>query len=302
MLLSRGLTQQQALEYLAELKKLDQSHVEESRNTEDEVNIESDVTDHESDDGNFVVSTESESSKSDNFEKYSNDEQDTIANEETANDGTTKSKVFDQNQGIYERDLKILPDVSKIGGINETVQKNKQMHAKTETGSTSTKEKNLYSHDQNKTMKDIINLNGDNNKIRDAAKKPEIALNTKPNKDNNFKVVTYNKNRMKKNKTTLGSSTTETDLTAVLSRRNILMSRLMPETTIAQVKNHVNRHNIKILEIEKIHIQTKSILAFKITIGSNDMDNIYIWPKYTIVRPYREKKNFQAEERSKDPV
>ncbi|KAF5275233.1 hypothetical protein FQR65_LT04267 [Abscondita terminalis] len=95
----------------------------------------------------------------------------------------TNNEKYSIKINDYERDLKILPNVSKISGINETVQKNKQMHAKTETGSTSTKEKNVYSNDQNKTMKDIINLNGDNNEIRDAAKKPEIALNTKLNKE-----------------------------------------------------------------------------------------------------------------------
>ncbi|KAF5285669.1 hypothetical protein FQA39_LY16533 [Lamprigera yunnana] len=99
--------------------------------------------------------------------------------------------------------------------------------------------------------------------------------------------------KTKENNTTLGTNTEDCDLTAVNSRRNIFVARLHSETTVAQLTNHVTKHNIKILEIKKLEIESHSISAFKVTILSNKV--IYkpeIWPKYTTIRPFQLRRNF----------
>lgn len=94
--------------------------------------------------------------------------------------------------------------------------------------------------------------------------------------------------------TTLGSSVDDFCISAVESRKQIFVSRLNPNTTPEQIKIHLEGKQVKTLNIDKLEIQSKEIAAFRIQVASSDIKKIYdplVWPKYTIIRPFREHKN-----------
>lgn len=111
--------------------------------------------------------------------------------------------------------------------------------------------------------------------------------------EDGFSKVTY---RNRRNKTTLGSSRDQCQITAVESRREIFVSRLHPNTTLDQIKAHLQDKNIKSLAVDKLPIKSDQVAAFKITVShmeSNAIQQPEVWPKYTIIRPYRKTRNFQ---------
>uniref|UniRef100_A0A1Y1KA50 Phorbol-ester/DAG-type domain-containing protein n=1 Tax=Photinus pyralis TaxID=7054 RepID=A0A1Y1KA50_PHOPY len=121
----------------------------------------------------------------------------------------------------------------------------------------------------------------------------EVTHNKSPSHDR-FTVVTHKK---KKTAPTILGTRVECDITAVVSRRNVFISRLHPNTTVDQLTNYIQKQNISVLAVEKLETQSDTISAFKIVIPTTEAYNIYkpeIWPQYTIIRPYRQPRNFPA--------
>src|SRR3978361_1365767 len=78
-------------------------------------------------------------------------------------------------------------------------------------------------------------------------------------------------------------------ITAVESRRHIFISRLNPDTTIDQLKQHLNSNNIQVVDLERLNTKSADIAAFRLQVPFSDMKKVFdptMWPKYTILRPF----------------
>lgn len=107
-----------------------------------------------------------------------------------------------------------------------------------------------------------------------------------------WKTVTH---RRRKNKTTLGANTSELSIAAVESRRSIFVSRLSPDTTSEKLRQYLVGVNIRPLSVEKLDIRSKEIAAFKVVVQQSDEKRATaceLWPKYTIIRPFRQPRSF----------
>lgn len=62
-----------------------------------------------------------------------------------------------------------------------------------------------------------------------------------------------NKERRKTN-TVIGSGIESCMIKAVESRRKAFVSRLHPDTTVEQIKNHLKMHNVEVLGVDKLSI------------------------------------------------
>lgn len=99
-----------------------------------------------------------------------------------------------------------------------------------------------------------------------------------------------NPTRARRTDTILGSNINNLEIKAVESRRHIFISRLSPETTEDQIKKHLLNNNIPTLQVEKLATRSNDIAAFKVQVPFSEMKKTFdstIWPKYTILRPYR---------------
>lgn len=102
--------------------------------------------------------------------------------------------------------------------------------------------------------------------------------------------------KTKRGGTTFGSNTSKMAISAVESRRHIFVSRLHPNTSTEQLSQHLLENSIPILDVERLDTVSKEIAAFKVQVAYSDVKKIYnpdIWPKYTIIRPYRAPKNME---------
>lgn len=146
---------------------------------------------------------------------------------------------------------------------------------------------------QRNVMNELINLAGTEfgpkaSHARHIAQPPEIADSAGAK----WKTVTH---KRKKNHTTLGANTGELSIAAVESRRSIFVSRLSPDTTSEKLQQYLVGVNIKPLNIEKLDIRSKEIAAFKVVVQQSDEKRTIdgeLWPKYTIIRPFRQPRSF----------
>lgn len=157
----------------------------------------------------------------------------------------------------------------------------------------------LLEREQRAVMGRIINLQVDNSskkgyqaQVQTAAGREESPPQPSSQSSSSWKTVTHRKKRAR---TILGANTGGLSIAAVESRRNIFVSRLSPDTTVDQLRQHLESNNIKPLEIEKLGIKSKDIAAFKLVIQQSDEKqavNSELWPKYTIIRPFRQPRAF----------
>lgn len=153
----------------------------------------------------------------------------------------------------------------------------------------------LLESEQRAVMERMINLQMDessNKKHQAQVQTAEDRGKSSSQSSSSWKTVAY---RRTKTKTILGANTGELSIAAVESRRNIFVSRLSPDTTIEQLQQHLKSNNIKPLEIEKLGIKSKDIAAFKLVVQQSDEKRAVsseLWPKYTIIRPFRQPRAF----------
>lgn len=143
---------------------------------------------------------------------------------------------------------------------------------------------------QKEKMSELVNLNND---IIQDTNPPSSSYCEKSN-HHDFKTVTHKKRR---NGTTLGTNTEKCEISAVESRRSMFISRLAPDTTVDKLQKHLLQYNITSLSIEKLKIQSSDIAAFKIvtTVSmEKSINNPEIWPRFTILRPFREQRKLSA--------
>ena len=141
---------------------------------------------------------------------------------------------------------------------------------------------------QNK-LQEIINLTKEN-QVEDDWKKVHYKKSSKYANQRGEDNILPTK---KRNTTTFGSNTQSLAITAIESRRHIFISRLSPSTTIDQLKAHLNNNNIQLMDLEKIQTKSTDIAVFKLQVPFSEVGRVFdptIWPKYTILRPYREPK------------
>lgn len=153
--------------------------------------------------------------------------------------------------------------------------------------------KGLIESKQQTVMDAIINLERDNSSHR-IQRSHRPFVQSAGTSGEAWKTVNY-KARRNKHKTVLGANTSELSIVAVESRRNIFVSRLSPDTTPEQLQRHLEENKVKPLSVQKLDIKSKDIAAFKVVVQQSDekhASNSELWPKYTIIRPFRQPKVF----------
>lgn len=167
-----------------------------------------------------------------------------------------------------------------------------QTKTKNRTPMTSGSFSKTLENKQRNLMDRMINLAGDlvaaprtqKTKVQSIGNPDEAAWNT----------VSYKK-KSRNNKTTLGANVNQLCIRAVESRRNVFISRLSPDTTVEKISQHLMEHKVEPLSIQKLEIKSKDVAAFKVVIQQSDETQIMngeMWPKYTIIRPYRQPRAF----------
>lgn len=153
---------------------------------------------------------------------------------------------------------------------------------------------------QRAVMSGVINLAEDGSfstapYVKAATKRTTLRSSATPNTNSNevsWRTVTH---RKKRNKTTLGENTSGLSIAAVESRRSIFISRLSPDTTPEMLRQHLVENDIEPSSIEKLDIKSSEIAAFRVVIQQSDEKRAVrgeIWPKYTIIRPFRRPRAF----------
>lgn len=145
---------------------------------------------------------------------------------------------------------------------------------------------------QREVMSEVIGLGRG---VSNSEKVQEFGVATRVAPDNDDTTWKTASSKRKKKRTILGANTDMLPIAAVESRRNVFVSRLRPETTSEQIRKHLEDNKINPLEVEKLDIRSKDIAAFKIVIQQSDEKQASccdLWPKYTIIRPYRQPRAF----------
>lgn len=154
---------------------------------------------------------------------------------------------------------------------------------------------------QRRLMSDIISLEHSGNESAAGSFGPQSKMDhVSGNQMNHASGNKWNKppqppmqisSSVKRGNTTLGANTNKLGISAVESRRHIFVSRLNPDTTSDQLMLHLKGNNVNVHNVEKLEIQSREIAAFKVHVPFSDLKTMFdplIWPKYTIVRPFKE--------------
>lgn len=103
-----------------------------------------------------------------------------------------------------------------------------------------------------------------------------------------------------KSKTIIGKNTDGTAIiSAVEGRKHFFISRLKPTTTVEDLTTYLNSKNLTNANCTKLSIRSDTIAAFKVSVAASEANKILdsdLWPKFTIIRPYRYRKQTETPE------